>query len=451
MAGFRERFVIDDADLIYLDGNSLGRLPTATRDRLRHAVDVEWGTELIRGWDRWIDLGRETGDLIAEIVGAQPGEIVASDSTSVNLFKLASAALDARRGRTVIVTDDDNFPTDKYVLQGLAEARGLELRVIPTDIDDGLRRDDVAAAIGPDTALVCLSHVAYRSGAVADIAGITAAAHNVGALMMWDLCHSAGSVPVGLTSANVDLAVGCTYKHLNGGPGAPAFLYVRADLQPILRSPIWGWFAQRDQFAMGASYDPVETVDRFLVGSPPILSGYAAREGARISAEAGIDAIAAKARALTAYAVELFDAWLVDDGFRLASPRDPIRRGAQITLHHPNAWQICQALKAADVIPDFRTPDRLRLGFAPLYTRFVDVYEGMLRLRESHDESRVRRVFRAPRSRDLTTPIPRLSPRIATKAVILATCLRRHQVGSGGAPSDSRPGWLRSSPPEHSR
>ena len=382
LASFRDRFVIDDADLIYLDGNSLGRLPTAARDRLRQAVDVEWGTELIRGWDRWIDLGRETGDLIAEIVGAQPGEIVASDSTSVNLFKLASAALDARRGRSVIVTDDDNFPTDKYVLQGLAAARGLDLRVISTDIDDGLRLADVAAAIGPDTALVCLSHVAYRSGAVADIVGITAAAQDVGALMMWDLCHSAGSVPVGLTSANVDLAVGCTYKHLNGGPGAPAFLYVRADLQPILRSPIWGWFAQRDQFAMGASYDPVATVDRFLVGSPPILSGYAAREGARVSAEAGIDAIAAKARALTAYAVDLFDAWLVQDGFRLASPRDPTRRGAQITLHHPKAWQICQALKAAQVIPDFRTPDRLRLGFAPLYTRFVDVYEGLRRLRE---------------------------------------------------------------------
>ena len=211
LAGFRDRFVIDDPDLIYLDGNSLGRLPTAARDRLRQAVDVEWGTELIRGWDRWIDLGRETGDLIAEIVGAQPGEIVVSDSTSVNLFKLASAALDARRGRSVIVTDDDNFPTDKYVLQGLAAARGLDLRVISTDIDDGLRLADVAAAIGPDTALVCLSHVAYRSGAVADIAGITAAAQDVGALMMWDLCHSAGSVPVGLTSANVRAAraTGC--------------------------------------------------------------------------------------------------------------------------------------------------------------------------------------------------------------------------------------------------
>jgi kynureninase len=381
LAGFRDRFVIDDEDLIYLDGNSLGRLPTATRDRLRQAVDVEWGAELIRGWDRWIDLGREAGDLIAEVVGARPGEIVLSDSTSVNLFKLASAALDARRERTVIVTDDDNFPTDKYVLQGLSEARGFELRVISTDIDDGLSSDDLAAAVGADTALVCLSHVAYRSGAVADLAGITALAHDVGALMLWDLCHSAGSVPVGLTSANVDLAVGCTYKHLNGGPGAPAFLYVRTDLQPILRSPIWGWFAQRDQFAMGASYEPVETVDRFLVGSPPILSGYAAQEGARVSAEAGIDAIAAKARSLTSFAIDLFDAWLADDGFQLASPRDPARRGAQTTLHHPYAWPICQALKAANVIPDFRTPDRLRLGFAPLYTRFVDVYEGMRRLR----------------------------------------------------------------------
>jgi len=382
LAGFRDRFVIAGDDLVYLDGNSLGRLPTATRDRLRNAVDVEWGTELIRGWDRWIDLGREAGDLIADVVGARPGEIVLSDSTSVNLFKLGSAALDARPERGVIVTDDDNFPTDKYVLQGIAAARGLDLRVISTDIDDGLALDDVTAAVGPDTALVCLSHVAYRSGAVADIAGITAAAQDAGALMLWDLCHSAGSVPVGLASANVDLAVGCTYKHLNGGPGAPAFLYVRADLQPILRPPIWGWFAQRDQFEMGASYDPVETVDRFLVGSPPILSGYAAAEGARVSAEAGIDAIAAKARALTAFAVDLFDAWLVEAGFRLASPRDPMRRGAQVTLHHPYAWQICQALKAADVIPDFRTPDRLRLGFAPLYTRFVDVYEGMWRLRE---------------------------------------------------------------------
>jgi len=381
LAAFRDRFVITDDNVIYFDGNSLGRLPKSTRERLHHVIDVEWGDELIRGWDHWIDLGREAGDLLAGIVGANPGEVVLSDSTSVNLFKLATAAIDARPGRGVIVTDDDNFPTDQYVLQGLAAARGLELRMLKTDMDSGIRVADLRDMIDTDTALVCLSHVAYRSGAIADLTGITAAAHGVGAIMLWDLCHSAGSMPVGLAACRADLAVGCTYKHLNGGPGAPAFLYVRADLQGMLRQPIWGWFAQRDQFAMGAGYDPVETVDRFLVGTPGILGGYAALEGARITAEAGIDAIAAKARALTTYAVELFDAWFADLGFRFDSPRDPMRRGAQITLHHPQAWQICQALKAADVIPDYRTPDRLRLGFAPLYTRFVDVFEGMRRLR----------------------------------------------------------------------
>lgn len=380
LAAFRDRFVITDDHVVYLDGNSLGRLPKATRERLRAAIDAEWGTELINGWDHWIDLGRDAGDVLAAIVGARPGEVVLSDSTSVNLYKLAVAAVDARDGRQVIVTDDDNFPTDQYVLQGLAAAQGLELRVIKTDIDDGIRLADVENAIDSNTALVSLSHVAYRSGAIADLPAITSAVHRAGALMLWDLCHSAGSVPVGLADANVDLAVGCTYKHLNGGPGAPAFLYVRADLQDKLRQPIWGWFAQRDQFAMGAAYDPVETVDRFLVGTPPILSGYGALEGARITAEAGIDAIAAKAQALATFAVDLVDEWLATDGFSLASPRDPMRRGGHITLHHPQAWQICQALKAAAVVPDFRTPDRLRLGFAPLYTRFVDVYEGMNRL-----------------------------------------------------------------------
>ncbi|HEY7175723.1 MAG TPA: kynureninase [Micromonosporaceae bacterium] len=381
LAGFRDRFVIDDDNLVYLDGNSLGRLPKAARDRLHRAIDAEWGGELIRGWDHWIDLGREAGDLLADIIGARAGEVVLSDSTSVNLFKLATAAVDDRPGRRVIVTDDDNFPTDQYVLQGLAAARGLELRLVKTDIDQGITIADVQSVIDADTALVCLSHVAYRSGAIADLPAITAAAHDVGAVMLWDLCHSAGSVPVNIEASGADLAVGCTYKHLNGGPGAPAFLYVRADLQAALRQPIWGWFSQRDQFAMGAGYDPVETVDRFLVGTPSVLGGYGALEGARMTAEAGIEAIAAKARAMTRYAVELFDAWLADLGFALASPRDAKRRGSQITLHHQHAWQICQALKAADVIPDFRTPDRLRLGFAPLYTRFVDVYEGMRRLR----------------------------------------------------------------------
>jgi kynureninase len=383
LAGFRDRFVIADPDVIYLDGNSLGRLPVATRDRLRHVVEAEWGENLIRGWDRWITLAREAGDVLAAgVLDAAPGEVVLSDSTSVNLYKLAAAACDARPGRTVIVTDDDNFPTDRYVLQGLAASHGMTLRVVKTDIDLGVSLDAVRAALDADVALVSLSHVAYRSGAIADLPAITAAAHDVGALVLWDLCHSAGSVPVPLRAAGADLAVGCTYKHLNAGPGAPAFLYVRRDLQAELRQPIWGWFGQRDQFAMASGYDPVDTVDRFLVGTPPVLGGYAALEGARLTASAGIEAIAAKGSALGAYAISLVDAWLVPHGLSLASPRDNARRGAHVTIRHPQAWPMCQAWKAAGVIPDFRTPDRLRIGLAPLYTRFVDVHEGLRRLRE---------------------------------------------------------------------
>ena len=378
---FRGRFAIADDGLIYFDGNSLGRLPIATRKRLRQLVEREWGVDLIRGWDRWITLATEAGDVIASLIDARPGEVVVADSTSVNLYKLASAALDARPGRRVILTDDDNFPTDLYVLQGLAQARG-ELRVIESDMDTGVSTSDVLGALNEETALVSLSHVAYRSGAIADLAGITAAAHNAGALTLWDLSHSVGSVPVPLTSAGADLAVGCTYKHLNGGPGAPAFLFVRSELHGELRQPIWGWFGQRDQFEMGPRYDPVGGIERFLVGTTPVLGAAAALEGARITAAAGIGRVWTKTRGLTSYAVELAHAWLDPLGFRVASPADPERRGAHVSLHHPQAWQICQALKAAGVIPDFRTPDRLRLGFAPLYTRYVDVYDGLARLRD---------------------------------------------------------------------
>jgi kynureninase len=383
LAGFRDRFVIQDPSLVYFDGNSLGRLPKATRERLRFAVDEEWGGDLIRGWDHWIDLARRAGDVIASgVLGVAHGEVVLSDSTSVNLYKLAAAALDARPGRRVIVTDDDNFPTDRYVLAGLAQARGLELRVVATDVDAGLDTGAVVAALDDDVALVCLSHLAYRSGALAELAAITAAAHRVGALTLWDLCHSAGSVPVPLREAGADLAVGCTYKYLNGGPGAPAFLYVRADLQRELRQPIWGWFGQRDQFEMGAEYDPVDSIERFLVGTPPVLGAYAALEGATITAEAGVANLAAKGAALTRYTLDLHAAWLADLGFATATPLDPARRGSHVTLHHPRAWQVCQALKVAGVIPDFRAPQRLRIGVAPLYTRFVDVREGMRRLRD---------------------------------------------------------------------
>jgi kynureninase len=399
LAAYRDRFLIENQDLVYFDGNSLGRLPLVTRERLADVVSREWGGALIRGWETWIELARRAGDVLADgVLGVSPGEVTLSDSTTVNLYKLAVAALDARPGRRVVVTDDDNFPTDRYVLEGLAANRGLELRVVPADIDDGLSLADLRAALDEDVALVCLSHLAYRSGARADLVGITAAAHEVGALTLWDLCHSAGSIQVPLREAGADLAVGCTYKYLNAGPGAPAFVYVRSDLQPRLRQPIWGWFGQRDQFAMAAGYDPVETIDRFTVGTLPVLGGYAVLEGASITAAAGIGAIAAKGAALTSYAITLFDSWLVAHGFALATPRQPERRGAHVTLYHPNAWQICQALKAANVIPDYRTPDRLRIGLAPLYTRFVDVYGGFARLRQIMDAGNWRS-FPAERAR----------------------------------------------------
>ena len=375
LASYRDRFVLDPA-LIYLDGNSLGRLPASTAERLRRAVEQEWGAGLIRSWADWVSLSTEVGDLIGTgILGARPGEVMVSDSTTVNLYKLAAAALDARPGRRVIVTDDDNFPTDLYVLQGLARRHDLELRIVRTDVDTGLDLDALRAAVDADVALVSLSHVAYRSGALVDLAAVDRIAHDAGALTLWDLSHSAGSVPVPLATA--DLAVGCTYKYLNGGPGAPAFLYVRADLQAELRQPIWGWFGQADQFAMGAGYDPVPGIERFAVGTPPVLATYAVQEGARIVAEAGIGPLRAKGMAMTSYLIDLADAVLAPLGFTVASPRDPERRGSHVSLHHPQAWQVCRALLDRDVVPDFRTPDRLRLGPAPLYTRFTDVWDGV--------------------------------------------------------------------------
>jgi kynureninase len=383
LACFRDRFLLPDPALRYLDGNSLGRLPRATVDRLATAVTEEWGRGLIRSWSSWMDLPRRVGDLIATgVVGARPGEVVVSDSTTVNLYKLAAAALDARPGRTVVLTSADEFPTDRYVLQGLCGARGLTLRDAAADIDAGLSADAAREALDESVALVALSHVAYRSGALADLAAITAAAHEVGALVLWDLSHSGGSVPVGLAAAGADLAVGCTYKYLNGGPGAPAYLYVRSELQDELRQPIQGWFGARDQFAMGSSYEPAAGIDRFLVGTPPVLAVAAVEEGVRLLAEAGVDRLRAKGVEMTTYLVSLADAWLAPLGFRLASPRDPARRGSHVSLEHPEAWQVCQALLDRGVVPDYRTPSRLRLGPAPLTTRFVDVYDALAEVRE---------------------------------------------------------------------
>jgi kynureninase len=378
LAGWRGRFVRPGTGLIYLDGNSLGMLPADTAQRLHDVIDAEWGTGLVRSWGRWISLPGQAGDLLGtHLLGAAPGQVLVADSTTINLYKLACAALDAQRGRRVIVTDDDNFPTDRYVLEGIAARDGAELRTLPTDPDQGISPAAVAAALGPDTALVCLSHVAYRSGALADMAEITSLVHEAGAMVLWDLCHAAGSVPVSLDDCAADLAVGCTYKYLNAGPGAPAFLYVRRDLQDRLRPPIQGWFGQRDQFAMGPRYDPAPGIARFATGTPNILGTAAVQQSARLLAEAGIGALRAKGMRLTSYLIALADAWLAPLGATLASPRDPRRRGSHVCLHHPEAWRINQALIRDGIIGDYRDPDRLRLGPAPITTRYTEVWDAL--------------------------------------------------------------------------
>ncbi len=388
---FRKRFVLDDSERIYADGNSLGRLPRETVDRLRERVE-EWGTRLVTAWPDWIDLPLAVGELLATgALGARSGEVVVSDSTTVNLYKLASATLARKSG--ALVTDAQNFPTDRYVLEGLGDVVLFE-----SDPVVGPTQDDVARACrGRDVSLVCLSHVAYRSGALADLRAITQAAHDAGALVLWDLSHSAGVAPADLDANEVDLAVGCTYKYLNAGPGAPAFLYVRTPLQGELRSPIWGWFAQRDQFAMGPSYDPVAGIGRFLAGTPPILDLTAVEVGAQLVAEAGVERIREKSVALTELVVELYDEWLAPLGFALGTPRESARRGAHVSVRHPDAWRICRALiERADVVPDFRAPDSIRLGLPPLYTRFVDAWDALDRLRRLVESREYEQVEAAP-------------------------------------------------------
>lgn len=382
LAAFRGRFVVTDPDLVYLDGNSLGRLPASTAARLREVVEGEWGGELIRGWGHWLELPRSVGDLIGvELLGARPGEVVVADSTTVNLYRLAAAALDARPGRGTIVASPDEFPTDRYVLEGIAAARGVAIRWLEHDPVEGPTPAALEATLDDDVALVTLSHVNYRSAAIADIGALTALAHAAGALTLWDLSHSAGAVPVGLEATGADLAVGCTYKYLDGGPGAPAYLYVREALQDRLRGPIWGWLGRRDPFTMAAGYEPAPGIAGWVAGTPGVLALVAVEEGVRLVAEAGIEAIRAKGIALTEYAVALHDAWLAPLGCSLGSPRDGTRRGAHVSIRHPDAARLCERLIADGIVPDFRTPDSVRLGFSPLSTSFADVRRGMAALR----------------------------------------------------------------------
>jgi kynureninase len=395
LAPFRERFVFTEDERIYADGNSLGRLSRATAERIERLV-AEWGNRLVGGWGDWIELPVRVGDLLARVVGARPGEVLACDSTTVNLYKLASAALGLRPG--AIVVDEHEFPTDRYVLEGIAARTSAELRWVSADAVAGPTADDLRTACAAnDVALVVLSQVAYRSGALADLPAITEAAHDAGALVLWDLSHGAGTVPVGLAEHGVDLAVGCTYKYLNAGPGAPAYLYVRRDLQETLRSPIQGWFGQRDQFLMGSTYEPAGGIERFLAGTPPILGLVAVEAGAELVLEAGVEALQGKAVALTELTIALHDQRLAPLGFRLDTPRDPTRRGGHVSLGHDDGWRICRALiERAHVVPDFRPPDTIRLGFAPLYSRFVDVWDAVDRLARLVETGQYREVDAAP-------------------------------------------------------
>jgi kynureninase len=386
LAAFRDRFVPTEPGVVYLDGNSLGRPTKAAIERLA-ALGEQWSKRLIRGWDEgWLELPLTVGDQLAVgVLGARSGEVAVTDSTTVNLYRLAVAALDARPGRRAVVIERSEFPTDRYIVEGLARERDLEIRWLDGDPVEGLRTDEITATFDAHVALVVLSAVNYRSAAIVDIKTVTDAARDAGALVLWDLSHAAGSIPVDLEASGVDLAVGCTYKFLCGGPGAPAFLYVRRELQDQLRPPIQGWFAQAEQFEMGPRFERRAGIRGWLVGTPGVIGLVAAQAGIEVVAEAGIDAIRAKAIALTEYAIALANARLVPLDCSLGVPRDAARRASQVSIRHPDAKRLTRELIARDVIPDFRAPDSIRFGLSALTTSFEDVHRGLSALRDLID------------------------------------------------------------------
>lgn len=365
LASFRDRFVIED-ELIYLDGNSLGRLPKDTAGRTRDAVESEWAHRLVMGWDSWLGSGPRIGDLLAPLIGALTGEVAVGDQTSINLYKLASAAVTAT-DRPNILTDSGNFPSDRYVLRSIAEAHGGQLIVVPEDP----ALQDLAGALDESIGLVALSHVSYRSGSMDDGARTTSLVHDHGALMLWDLAHSVGSVPVDLAGWDADLAVGCTYKYLNAGPGAPGFLYVRRDLQTKLDQPITGWFGHADQFGFAEEWEAADDIKRFLVGTPAIVSMAGVEVGVNLTREAGIEAIRRKSIGLSSMFIEAL-APLAAHEVTVITPTEPDLRGSHVTIRHECGFQIASALRDRGVIPDFRAPDLVRFGFTPLYTTYAE-------------------------------------------------------------------------------
>jgi kynureninase len=381
LARFRSRFVAadDPAVLAYLDGNSLGRPLAVTAERLASFVDGAWGRGLIRSWDEaWLAEPLTVGDRLAEVVlGAAAGQVIVADSTTVLLYKLIRAGLSVRDGRDEVIIDRGNFPTDRFVVDGIAAECGLNVRYLTAPHASGVRLADVESALSERTALVVLSHVAYRSGFIADMAAITGAAHDAGALMLWDLCHSAGALPVELDACGVDLAAGCTYKYLNGGPGSPAFCYVAARLQEKLRQPFLGWMGASDPFAMGPDYQPATGIRKFISGTPPVLAMQPLKDMLELIAEAGLAEVRRKSVALTEQAVALADELLVPLGATVASPREAAERGSHVTVDHPLFAEVTAVLWQRGVIPDFRPPDGIRIGLSPLSTSFAELERGV--------------------------------------------------------------------------
>lgn len=361
LASFRDEFQIPDPDLVYLDGNSLGRTPKRTVERLREVVEHEWAADLITSWRHWLDLPRRVGDRFTDIIGSRPGEVVVHDSTTLDLYQAVHIGLALRPDRSVLCVGGDEFPTDRYVVEGIAADRGLEVRLLSNDVDL------------TDVAVVVRSVVDYRTAEIADVEAFNERARREGAIVVWDLSHAAGAIEFDVHALGVELAVGCTYKYLNGGPGAPAFTFVTSELQSRIEQPIHGWFAQKDQFAMERPFEPFDDIRRVLLGTPHVLSLVAADEGIALSARAGMKAIDAKGRRLTSFGLEVCEHF----GLSTYTPRDPSRRGHHLAVRHADARRLIDELEHNKVVADMRPPDILRLGLSPLTTRFVDVWDGL--------------------------------------------------------------------------
>jgi kynureninase len=397
LASFRGEFFIQDKNLCYLDGNSLGRLPLKNIESMNHFLTQEWGTELVDGWSHWIDEAQSAGDLLARsTLGTGPGQVLVCDTTSVNLYQLCLAAIKARPGRKTIIVDSANFPTDRFIVQGIADQFGLKLITLDTDgsggpgavavdsINELLTAELLQPFMTDDVALITLQVVNYRSGARQDIKAITDMARSFGALVVWDASHAGGSVEMDFDANGVDLAVGCTYKYGNSGPGSPAWLFVRKQLQPELKVPIQGWFAQDDQFAMGPEFEKNLGIRGFQIASPSIIGIRGVQASYEMIERAGISRIAKKAAIGTELMIALFDAWLAPLGFTLLTPRDSSRRGGHITIGHPEAKRIAAALRQfAQVVPDYRMPNSIRLAISPLPTSYTEVFDGFARIRDS--------------------------------------------------------------------